>query len=88
MLFKNLVVNTFDGGADYSFDFDGISCQVNEVMSSVYNYVTELYFGDKYIRWGRENGEMFSVGDVESVVKNKKFVEAFVSYFDYCLPRQ
>ena len=87
-MFRNLVVEKFGNNADYSFDFNGISCQVNEVMDSVYNYVTELYFGDIYIRWGRENGEMFSVGDVESVIKNKEFVEEFVNYFDYCLPRQ
>lgn len=87
-MFENMIVEKFDGGADYSFDYNGISCQVNEVMDSVYNYVTELYFGDIYIRWGRENGEMFSIGDVRSVIKDRKFVDAFVDFFDYCLPRQ
>nr|DAN30645.1 MAG TPA: hypothetical protein [Caudoviricetes sp.] len=87
-MFKNMIVEKFNDCADYSFEFDGISCQVNEVMYSVYDYVTELYFGDKYLRWGRENGEMFSVGDVESILKNKKFADAFVDYFDYCLPMQ
>ena len=87
-MFKNFVENKFEGGADYSFEYNGISCQVNEVMESVYNYVTELYFGDTYIRWGRENGEMFSVGDVQSAIKDKKFVDEFVDVFDYCLPKQ
>ena len=74
-MFDNMIIEKFGNNADYSFEFDGISCQVNEVMDSVYNYVTELYYGDKYLRWGRENGQLFHVGDIEAITKNKKFAD-------------
>ena len=85
-MFENFIAEKFEGGANYSFDYKGISCQVNEYMDSVYNYMTELYFGDKYLRWGRENGEQFTIGDM-SVTEDRKFFEAFIDYFDYALPR-
>ena len=62
MLFVNFVEEKFKDGANYSFGYNGISCQVNEARENDMNYYTELYYGDKYIRWGRFDGEMFSQG--------------------------
>lgn len=86
MLFENLVVEEYEFGKDYAFDFQGIGCQVNQYREDENNYETQLYYGDKYIRWGRVNGEMFSQGDDIPFRANKDFFEAFSDYFGYAFP--
>ena len=50
------------------------------------NYYTELYYGDKYIRWGRFDGEMFSQGDEFKFREHKEFLDAFMEKFGYAFP--
>lgn len=85
-MFTNMVVSAFEGGVDYVFDFGNIDCQVNHYRENDKNYMTEMYFGDKYLRWGRVQGKMFSQGDELPFRENKEFLEAFIDYFGYAFP--
>ena len=50
-MFRDLIIDKFENGADYAFNFNGVDCQVNHYKEDECNYETQLYFGDKYIRW-------------------------------------
>ena len=86
MLFENFVENVFESGRDCSFDFNGISCQVNEYRDDSENYRTELYYGDKYLCWGRVGGAMFAGGADLSFREIKPFLEEFMNVFGYSFP--
>ena len=72
-MFVNFVEEKFKDGANYSFGFEGISCQVNEARENDMNYYTELYYGDKYIRWGRFDGKCLARGTNSNSESIKNF---------------
>lgn len=86
MLFENFVEEAFEDGRNCSFDFDGKSCQVNKFHEDADNYETQLYYGDKYLRWGRVNGWMYANGDDLSFREIKPFLEEFIEVFGYSFP--
>ena len=85
-MFENLVKTESEYSTDYTFEYNGVRCQVNETDLDGDDYEISMYYDDKFINWGVINGEKFIIGNPFPLCEFRELLDEFSKFFGYSFP--